>query len=85
MLGVLRWQRALDHRLRPYLKRPITRLDPEVRAALRMGCFEIHNLGVPAPVATDSMIRLTRKMGKSSAAGMVNAVLRRAAADLAPS
>ncbi len=47
-----------------------------------MGCFEMHHLGVPAPVATDSMIRLTRKMGKSSAAGMVNAVLRRAAGGL---
>ncbi len=84
VLGVLRWQRTLDHRLRPFLKLPIPRLDPEVRAALRIGCFEIHHLGVPAPVATDSMIRLTRKMGKSSAAGMVNAVLRRAAADADP-
>ena len=80
VLGVLRWQRALDQQLKPFLKRPIARLDPEVRAALRMGCFEMHHLGVPAAVATDSMIRLTRKMGKSSAAGMVNAVLRRAAA-----
>jgi 16S rRNA (cytosine967-C5)-methyltransferase len=79
VMGVLRWQRSLDHLLKPFLKRPIARLDPEVRAALRMGCFEMHHLGVPAPVATDSMIRLTRRMGKSSAAGMVNAILRRAA------
>lgn len=77
---MLRWQRSLDHLLKPFLKRPMARLDPEVRAILRMGCFEVHQLGVPAPVATDSMIRLTRRMGKSSAAGMVNAVLRRAAA-----
>jgi len=47
---------------------------------LRLGCFEIQRLGVPAPVATDSMIRLTRRLGKSSAAGMVNAVLRRVGA-----
>ncbi len=80
VLGVLRWQRALDHSLKPFLKQSIARLDPEVRAVLRMGCFEVHHLGVPAPVATDSMIRLTRRLGKSSAAGMVNAVLRRAAA-----
>jgi 16S rRNA (cytosine967-C5)-methyltransferase len=80
VLGVLRWQRALDHSLKPFLRQSIARLDPEVRAVLRMGCFEVHHLGVPAPVATDSMIRLTRRMGKSSAAGMVNAVLRRAAA-----
>ena len=80
VLGVLRWQRSLDHRLTPFLKRPLARLDPEVRAVLRMGVFEVWQLGVPAPVATDAMIRLTRRLGKSSAAGMVNAVLRRAAA-----
>jgi len=80
VLGVLRWQHLLDHVLEPFLKRPISRLDPEVRTVLRMGCFEIHHLGVPAPVATDSMIRLTRRLRKASAAGMVNAVLRRAAA-----
>ena len=80
VFGVLRWQRRLDHVLTPLLKRPLARLDPEVRAALRMGCFEVQQLGVPAPVATDEMIRLTRRLGKSSAAGMVNAVLRRAAA-----
>ena len=56
------------------------RLDPELRAVLRMGIFEVWRLGVPAPVATDSMIRLTRRLGKTSAAGMVNAVMRRAAA-----
>ena len=80
VLGVLRWQRALDHVLYPFLKRPLTRLDPEVRAVLRLGCFEAQRLGVPAPVATDAMIRLTRRLGKTSAAGMVNAVLRRAVA-----
>lgn len=45
---------------------------------LRLGCFEASQLGVPAAVATDGMVRLTRKLGKSSASGMVNAVLRKA-------
>jgi 16S rRNA (cytosine967-C5)-methyltransferase len=35
-------------------------------------------MGVPAPVATDAMVRSIRRLGKGSAAGMVNAVLRRA-------
>lgn len=80
VLGVLRWQRALDEALAPFLKRPLDRLDPEVRVALRMGCFEVRHLGVPGPVATDEMIHLTRRLGKSSATGMVNAVLRRVVA-----
>jgi 16S rRNA (cytosine967-C5)-methyltransferase len=84
VLGVLRWQRALDHRLAPFLKRPLPRLDPEVRAALRLGCFEGVQLGVPGPVATDAMVRLVRDLRKASASGMVNAVLRRALAAKAP-
>lgn len=80
VLGVLRWRRDLDHRLGPFLKHPLDRLDPEVRAALRLGVFEGTRLGVPAPVATDAMVRLIRVLKKASASGMVNAVLRRALA-----
>lgn len=80
VLGVLRWQRRLDHRLGPFLKRPLDRLDPEVRVVLRIGCFEGAELGVPGPVATDAMVRLVRRLRKASASGMVNAVLRRALA-----
>jgi 16S rRNA (cytosine967-C5)-methyltransferase len=50
----------------------------EVIVALRIGLFEAVHLGVPAPVATDAAVHLCRRLGKSSAAGMVNAVLRRA-------
>jgi 16S rRNA (cytosine967-C5)-methyltransferase len=78
VLGVLRWQRTLDEDLSPLSKRPLSRLDPEVRTVLRMGVFEVSHLGVPAAVATDEMIRLTRRLGKGSATGLVNAVLRRA-------
>lgn len=77
VFGVLRWRRRLDHRLQPHLKRPLHRLDAEVRTALRLGVFEGSVLGVPAAVATDAMVRLVRALRKSSAAGMVNAVLRR--------
>ncbi len=80
MLGVLRWQRLLDVVLSASSRRPVVRLDPEVRAVLRSALFEAAKLGVPAPVAVDAAVRLTRRLGKSSAAGFVNAVLRRAAA-----
>jgi 16S rRNA (cytosine967-C5)-methyltransferase len=79
VLGVLRWQRALDAALSAHLMRPIDRLDPEIRAVLRLGAFEIAHLGVPRPVATDAAVRLTRRLGRSSAAGLANAVLRRVA------
>jgi 16S rRNA (cytosine967-C5)-methyltransferase len=80
VLGVLRWQRALDAVLKPCCRLPIERLDPEVRAALRIGLHEAVQLGVPAAVATDGAVHLVRRLGKGSAAGLVNAVLRLAAA-----
>lgn len=80
VLGVLRWQRALDAVLARHCRVPIDRLDPEVRAALRIGLYEAIQIGVPAAVATDGAVHLVRKLGKGSAASLVNAVLRRAVA-----
>lgn len=78
VLGVLRWRLLLDTALGRFLRRPVERLDPEVRAILRLGLFEAEELGVPPAVAVDAAVHLVRRLGKSSAAGLVNAVLRRA-------
>jgi 16S rRNA (cytosine967-C5)-methyltransferase len=80
VLGVLRWQRALYHVLATLVRRPFSRLDAEVRTALAIGLFETSQLAVPPAVATDGAVHLIRKLGKKSAAGMINAVLRRAPA-----
>lgn len=79
VLGVLRWLRLLDAVLADYCSRPLDGLDPEVRAALRLGLFEAAQLGVPPAVATDRAVRLVGRMGRWPATGLVNAVLRRAA------
>lgn len=79
VLAVLRWLRRLDWVLGLHLRRPLDGLDPEVRAVLRLGLAETAILGVPAPVAVDGAVRLIRRLGKGSASGMVNAVLRRVA------
>jgi 16S rRNA (cytosine967-C5)-methyltransferase len=81
VLEALRWQRTIDSVLQPRCRRELARLDPEVRASLRIGLVEVMRLGVPAGLATDGAVRLVRRLGKSSAAGMVNAVLRKAAAE----
>ncbi len=78
VLGTVRWQGELDTVLAELSRRPIGRLDAEVRVALRLGLFEALHLGVPPPVATDAAAHLVRRLGKGSAAAMVNAVLRRA-------
>jgi 16S rRNA (cytosine967-C5)-methyltransferase len=76
VLGVLRLQRSLDAVLEPRCRRPVDRLDAEVRVALRIGLYEAVGLGVPAAVATDGAVHLVRRLGVGSASGLVNAVLR---------
>lgn len=78
MLEVLRWLRALDAVLQPLSRRPLQDLDPEVRVALRLGLVESMRLGVPPALATDGAVWLVRRLGCSSASGLVNAVLRKA-------
>ncbi len=78
VLEVLRWLRSLDAVLQPLCRRPIANLDPEVRVALRLGLTETMRLGVAPALATDGAVHLVRRLGCSSAAGMVNAVLRKA-------
>mgnify|MGYP002225181960 CR=1 FL=1 len=51
-----------------------------MRAVLRAGLAQALYMNVPLPAAVNESVKLTRALGKSSAAGMVNAVLRRAAA-----
>ena len=78
VLGVLRWLKTLDAVIEPLCRRSLVSLDPEVRTALRLGLFEAMHLDRPPPLATDGAVRLVRRLGRSSASGMVNAVLRRA-------
>ena len=79
VLGVLRWQIWLDAQIRPRLKRPHAKLDPEVSVALRLGAFQLQFLDrIPAHAAIDESVELTKQAGHRFAAGIVNAVLRSA-------
>src|SRR4051794_1968959 len=52
VLGVLRWQIALDARIRPLLSRPDVKLTAPVEIALRMGAFQLLHLDrIPAHAA----------------------------------
>ncbi len=83
VLGVLRWQIALDEQLRSYLKRPNGKLDPEILIALRLGAFQIlHFDRIPARAAIDESVALAKQAGHRFASGMVNAVLRKCAASI---
>lgn len=79
VLGSLRWQLTLDHLLKPHLRRRLASLDVPLRAALRSGLYEALRMGTPAAVAVSEAVRVARALAPRGA-GLVNAVLRRAAA-----
>lgn len=79
VLGVLRWQLALDYLLAPHVRQDANTLDAEIRAALRVGLYEALRMNTPAPVAVAEAVRVTRSV-LPAATGLVNAVLRRAVA-----
>lgn len=81
VMGVLRWQLALDQIASRYLTRNL-RLGEPVAVALRLGVFQLLALEkVPEYAALSESVELTKAGGHRSAAGLVNAVLRRIAAD----
>jgi 16S rRNA (cytosine967-C5)-methyltransferase len=76
--GTLRWQAAFDRIISEFAKRPIAKLDPEVLDILRTSIFQLLHLDrVPASAVVSDAVNLTRKVGKTSAATLVNALLRR--------
>jgi 16S rRNA (cytosine967-C5)-methyltransferase len=76
--GTLRWQGAFDHVIEVFAGRPSARLDAEVLAILRIGIFQLLHLDrVPAAAVVNDAVELAGKAGKRSAAGFVNALLRR--------
>jgi 16S rRNA (cytosine967-C5)-methyltransferase len=77
VLGVLRWQIALDARIAPLLQRPDP-LPTPLATALRMGAFQLLHLDrIPAHAALSESVELVRAANHPHAAGMVNAILRK--------
>ncbi len=72
--GTLRRQRALDHLLAPALDRPLERLDPPVRAALRLGVYQLVS-DMPAHAAVGETVETAPRRARP----LVNAVLRKVA------
>src|SRR5213592_530734 len=84
VLGVLRWQRSLDDFIERYSGRPIVRFDLSVLIALRIGLYQLRYLTrIPQSAAVNESVNLVKRARTASADGLVNAVLRKAAGNLA--
>ena len=80
--GTLRWRGRIDYLLEQCLDRDLEKLEPLVATALRLGAYQLlFTDGVPATAAVDESVRCVRAAGVERATGLVNAVLRRLAAE----
>lgn len=70
--GTTRMQRACDALVEPFLRREV---DAGVRAALRVGAYQLHFMETPAHAAVSATVGAVPKRVR----GFVNAVLRRVA------
>jgi 16S rRNA (cytosine967-C5)-methyltransferase len=79
--GTLAWQGYLDHIIAAFSRRPPAELDAPVRTLLRLALFQVLLLSrIPAFAAVNSAVELAKRFRGGAAAGLVNAVLRRAVA-----
>ena len=79
VLGVLRRKLWLDCILEHFAERSCEKLDLSVRLALELGLYQLRFLTrVPPSAAVNESVNLVRGAREKSAAGFVNAVLRRA-------
>src|SRR5437899_1155237 len=75
--GVQRWRAALDHVIVEFSRRAISRLDAEIVEILRLSAYQLLQLPrMPASAVVHDAVNLGGRVGKRSASGFVNAVLR---------
>jgi 16S rRNA (cytosine967-C5)-methyltransferase len=74
--GVFRLRGRLDHHLRGLVRGGTDALDPDVLDTLRIGAYQLLEMGsVPPYAAVSQSVELARWAGAARAAGLVNGVL----------
>jgi 16S rRNA (cytosine967-C5)-methyltransferase len=77
--GTIQRVRTLDHAIEQLGRRPVRKLDPPVRAALRLGAYELGFMQTPRHAAVNEAVELVRRARLERAVAFTNAVLRRVA------
>jgi 16S rRNA (cytosine967-C5)-methyltransferase len=75
--GTVQRVRTLDHAIETLGKRPVRKLDPPVRASLRLGAYQLGFTDVPAHAAVNETVELVRAARLERAVAFTNAVMRR--------
>jgi len=78
--GTVQRARTLDHAIEALGGRPVSRLDPPVLSALRLGAYQLgYAGGIPRHAAVNESVELVRAARLERAVPFANAVLRRVA------
>jgi 16S rRNA (cytosine967-C5)-methyltransferase len=75
--GTVRWHPELQACLALLLDRPGAKQDPELRALLLVGLYQLLHGATPEHAAVSETVEAARALGRTRAAGLVNAILRR--------
>jgi 16S rRNA (cytosine967-C5)-methyltransferase len=82
--GTVQRMRTLDHAIDKLGRRPARKLDPPVRAALRLGAYQLGFTDVPPHAAVNETVELVRSARLERAVPFTNAVMRRLSEGIAP-
>jgi 16S rRNA (cytosine967-C5)-methyltransferase len=75
--GTVQRVRTLDHAIATLGKRPVRKLDPPVRAALRLGAYQLGFTEIATHAAVNETVELVREARLERAVAFTNAVMRR--------
>jgi len=75
--GTVRWHIQLSVVLAKLSARPLAELDPQLRALLLVGLFQLQHTDIAAHAVVAETVEATRSLGQPKAVGFVNAILRR--------
>jgi 16S rRNA (cytosine967-C5)-methyltransferase len=82
--GAVQRVRTLDHAIDTLGKRPVRKLDPPVRAALRLGAYQLGYTDTARHAAANESVELVRRARLERAVPFTNAVMRRLADGMGP-
>jgi len=80
--GTVQRARTIDFGIEQLGKRPVRKLDPPVRAALRLGAYQLAWTDQAVHAVTDDAVELVRAAKRERAVPFTNAVMRRLATGL---
>jgi 16S rRNA (cytosine967-C5)-methyltransferase len=75
--GSVQRVRTLDHAIETLGKRPVRKLDPPVRASLRLGAYQLAYTDTAPHAAANESVELVRRARLERAVPFTNAVMRR--------